>query len=59
MVKACWNRVSREGEGASCGDTVTKGTPKPHRPPLLSASQSTESGSGASLALPPGSSMSI
>lgn len=24
---------SREGEGASCGDTVTKGTPKPLQPP--------------------------
>lgn len=33
MAKACLNRGGREGEGASCGDTVTEGTPKPHRPP--------------------------
>lgn len=33
MAKACLNRGCREGEGASCGDAVIEGTPKPHRPP--------------------------
>lgn len=33
MAKACLNRTGREGEGASCGDTETKGTPKPLQPP--------------------------
>lgn len=36
MAKACLHSEGgerREGEGASCGDTVTKGTPKVHRSP--------------------------